>query len=394
MSLATPTNFNSFEILADGMEVDEARNKAVQFAREHKPRPEYICFLDYDTIPYWDALTKLWYRASCFPEMDIVAGVYCSKSSPPEPLIYTEFGIGPYWDWALGDLLFNIKALHSGMTLVKLSLFDRLPYSSDNPWYKTTCEFKISGDCFTKHRGTEDLYFCRRAVEEANAKILVDTSVLCGHIDHSTGMIYGLPDDSPPIQRCHWMQEKKARESKLKTVLDLGAGSKRREWDGYKTVTTDLRQEVKPDYVMDTRLLNFPDDTFDMVASSHHLEHIGRWDQERVWGEITRILKPGGCVEHILPNLEWAAGHILDGHVDGDVYNVLFGAQENPECPRKLNLHLFGFTPAVAKSLAEAAGLVNVQIKTYRDDPAMSYEMVVTAEKPAATQTLLDTPGL
>ena len=86
MALVTPTNFNSFVIYCDGLEVGEARNLAVKAVLEHDPRPEFLFFLDFDVIPQYDALTKLLMRARHFPKHDIFAGVYCSKSSPPEQI--------------------------------------------------------------------------------------------------------------------------------------------------------------------------------------------------------------------------------------------------------------------------------------------------------------------
>ena len=36
---------------------------------------------------------------------------------------------------------------------------------------------------------------------EANAKFLVDTSLLAWHIDQITGMAYNLPHDSSPVKK-------------------------------------------------------------------------------------------------------------------------------------------------------------------------------------------------
>lgn len=210
--LAIPTNFSLIEVNIDGMEVGEARCRAVDIAMGHDPRPEFLFFLDYDVLPLYDAITKLVYRARCFPKHDIFSGVYCSKSSPPEPLIYTDTGLGPHWDWTVGDVIHEgIVGVHSGLTLIRLSLFDRMEYDTDNPLYKTR-EKTMHHDKQGLHSvgGTEDLYFCRRAIEEADAKILVDTSVLAGHINNKSGQIFGLPDDCPPVLRCPYMgsQEK------------------------------------------------------------------------------------------------------------------------------------------------------------------------------------------
>lgn len=386
MSLGMPTNFNMMEVSADRMEVGDARNKVVRDCLAHDPVPEYIFFLDYDVLPSQDALQKLYYRACCFPEFDIFAGVYCCKAWVGEPLIYKEPGMGPHWDWAVGDLVFDAVAVHSGLTLIRTSLFKRLPYTDEKPWYKTVNELQMGPKGMFRNRGTEDIYFCKRAVEEVGAKILVDTSVLAGHIDHASGIICGLPPDCPPVKRAMWLPRGKDAVEPVKQVLDLGAGDHKRDWPGYKTVTIDIRPEAKPDFVMDMRLLNFPDDHFDMVASCHALEHIPRWEQEQAWKESVRVLKPGGTVEHLLPNLEWAAQHIVNDSMDGSaepVFNVLYGSQDGQGMGGLgANTHFFGYTPRIARELAEAAGLVNVKTSTYKDDPERQWEILLTGEKP------------
>jgi hypothetical protein len=246
MNLAMPTNFSSVSINMDGMEVGEARCKAVDVAMGQTPRPTFLFSLDYDVLPAYDALTKLVYRAKTFPDHDIFAGVYCSKGSPPEPLIYVENGNGPHWDWTVGDLLTEgVTGVHMGLTLIRMSLFDRMEYGQDNPLFKTREKEvqKTEGGGIACVGGTEDLYFCDRAISEAGAKILVDTSVLAGHIHHGTGQIFGLLNDSPPIKRCPWMGKGKVKRG-LKKCLDVGAGDTKREWDGYRTYTLDIRPDT------------------------------------------------------------------------------------------------------------------------------------------------------
>lgn len=383
MSLVTPTNFNTFAIFADGLEVGEARNLAVKMCLEHSPRPEFLFFLDYDVVPQFDALTKLLMRARHFPGHDIFAGVYCAKSSPPEPLIYKGDGAGPFWDWTIGDLLTEgVTGVHMGLTLIRTSLFARmLEQDTGQPLFLTINEQIVDESGLHTKRGTEDLYFCRRAIDEAGAKILVDTSVLAGHIHNSTGQMFGLPLDSRPAMGARWL-EKTDEYREEKKALDIGAGATRRTWEGYRTYTTDIRPDVGADYVMDTRGLNLPDNHFDLVASSHHLEHIPRWEQEAVWKEIFRITKPGGTIEHIVPNCAWAAAKILDGDTDEHVMNVLYGAQEAHGYAREFNLHYFGYTPEVAHALAEAAGFINVIIETYKDREELGYNLVIRGKKP------------
>ena len=391
MQLALPTGFYFCEICADGMEVDEARNYAVKTCLEMNPPPEFLFFNDFDTILPYDAVTKLFYRARCFPDHDIFAGVYCSKSSPPEPLIYHEWGQGPYWDWTVGDLLYGdrIVGVHSGLTLIRTSLFEKMT----EPWYKTTHdEKKLTSSGIETRRGTEDLYFAEKSAREANAKILIDTSVLASHIDHKTGIKYGLPTDSPPVQRAKWLRFNKDKEepTELKKALDLGAGETRREWPGYKTFTVDIRDDVGADYVMDMRLLNLPDEEFSLVASSHTLEHAPRFDQEKVWSEMARVLKPGGEMEHVVPDLQWAGEHLSNGSIDENVFNVLYGAQETHGYSREFNTHYFGYTKDIAQALCESVGLEVLELKNWKDDESLGYNLIIRAKKPG----LKDDPKL
>lgn len=385
MGLSIPTNFNTINVTVDGMEVGDARNRAVSLVMESDPLPEYLFFLDYDVIPFYDGLTKLLMRARHFPDYDIISGVYCSKGSPAEPLIYKGNGRGPFWDWAIGDLITEgVTGVHMGLTLIRTSLFHRLPWNDpERPLFLTQNSVTMTDGKIDRLHGTEDLYFCQRAIEEADAKILVDTSVLAGHIEHRTGRIFGLPPDSRPVLGAKWMDKNSEEYLSQKKALDIGAGKDRRHWDGYVTYTTDIRADTEPDYVQDTRALNLPDAHFDLVASSHHLEHMPRWEQESVWSEMFRILKPGGTMEHVVPNIAWAAAKITDGQVDEHVMNVLYGAQEQHGYKREWNTHFFGYDPVVARALAENAGLVDVEILTYKDDPALLYNLVIRGTKPA-----------
>jgi hypothetical protein len=204
-ALSIPFGYNASELCADGFEVGEARTMAVEKARASGA--EWIFFNDYDTLIPPNALKQLMYRAATHPEYDVYAGVYCVKEHPAIPIIYKNWGEGPCWDWTIGDVIPDVVGVPMGCTLLRLSSFDRLTNTPEMPWFKT-CDLSNgnpldSENNYAAVQGTitEDLWFCKRAVEEAKFRLLVDTGIQCGHISHSTGEIFALPPDSPPVKR-------------------------------------------------------------------------------------------------------------------------------------------------------------------------------------------------
>lgn len=81
--------------------------------------------------------------------------------------------------------------------------------------------------------------------------------------------------------------------------LEIGAGNKR--IDGFETL--DVVGNTNVDYVWDaSKPLPFLSNTFDLVYSSHILEHIPWYYTEKVLHEWVRILKFGGQLEIWVPD--------------------------------------------------------------------------------------------
>jgi cellulose synthase/poly-beta-1,6-N-acetylglucosamine synthase-like glycosyltransferase len=199
-ALMMPMGYNVGEIRVDGQEVGVARNAAA--AEAIKRGFKYLMFIDSDTLVPANGLRLLTYHLDNNPDYDIAAGLYTNKGNPPVPLIWDRWGEGVFWDWTLGDVLKNnIVACGTGCMLIRVSLFERLEHSDDNPWFLTdigtTCD---DGGQQFQYLISDDIHFCRRAVQEAGAKILVDTTVYCSHID-SDGVQWQLRDDSLPVKR-------------------------------------------------------------------------------------------------------------------------------------------------------------------------------------------------
>jgi predicted SAM-dependent methyltransferase len=192
---------------------------------------------------------------------------------------------------------------------------------------------------------TEDLWFCK-LVTDAGWKILADGGILPNHWDAKTGTSYNLPPTAKPLQRTEVAPG-------TKKIVDLGAGPADQS---YKTeegtvLRVDIREDVNPDYRCDLRKMPFATGEFDIVFSSHTLEHFCRKEIPEVLDEWVRIMKPEGEFRLVLPNIKWAAQHIMNDEIDNDVLNVLYGQQSYDE-----NFHKMGFVPQMVEQLLAERG--------------------------------------
>jgi predicted SAM-dependent methyltransferase len=80
---------------------------------------------------------------------------------------------------------------------------------------------------------------------------------------------------------------------------------------------------------------NFPwqDESVDVVYSSHMLEHFSREHGRLFLAECHRVLKIGGIIRIVVPDLEYIARQYLDGQVPADQFlhelGVLYGTGKN-----------------------------------------------------------------
>ncbi len=85
--------------------------------------------------------------------------------------------------------------------------------------------------------------------------------------------------------------------------LNLGCGRHYKEGEEWTNVDFEGNEEG----VIGHNLLNgipFPDSTFDFVYHSHVLEHFSKSDGRKFLKECFRVLKPGGVLRVVIPDLE------------------------------------------------------------------------------------------
>lgn len=101
-------------------------------------------------------------------------------------------------------------------------------------------------------------------------------------------------------------------------------------------------------FVGDILDASFPAASFDAITCFHVFEHL--YQPKEVLAKVYEWLKPGGIFYTMMPNIDSAAGRVF-----GSYWYAL-------ELPR----HLYHFSPATLRTLAQTSGLREVSITTHR----------------------------
>jgi hypothetical protein len=107
-----------------------ARNNCAIAAKERDCK--YLVFIDDDVLIPDSAMKLMLYQMEQNDDWDAITGVYCTKTIPPEPLIFggkPEDVSGPYWDWKMGET-FPVWGAGLGCCVIRVSAFDKIeePY--------------------------------------------------------------------------------------------------------------------------------------------------------------------------------------------------------------------------------------------------------------------------
>jgi hypothetical protein len=348
--LTPPINYNTNFHIVWGKQVADARNEIVEFGL--KIGAKYLFFLSDDVVVPPHTLRQLIFRMENNPEIGVVGGVYCSKSEPPAPLVFRGNGQGSYWDWKVGEF-FEVTGLGMDCNLIRMEVFKDL----EKPYFKTVDTDNFLDGINNAEMWTEDLYFFNK-LNNTKWKTYCDGSVICSHWDVDKGKKYTLPVDSLPTRVL-------PISGGLKKAIDIGCGmvDRKSEFPEHELVRVDIREEAQPDYRCSVDNLPFGNGSFDLVFSSHVLEHFNRASWKNILAEWIRILEPNnGELILVLPNIEWAIENFKDESKRVDVFNVLYGGQAYKE-----DFHYNGLTPEIIKEELDKYGLhiLDTQLKHY-----------------------------
>jgi SAM-dependent methyltransferase len=181
---------------------------------------------------------------------------------------------------------------------------------------------------------------------------------------HYTGAYDRLIAESGEKSAARWDFRVKAVEQ-IKTsgaLLDLGCSSgaflsllDRRKWSLYgiemseesaKAAGANSGAEVFVGEILDAK---YPPESLDVITCFDVLEHL--YEPRLVLARVAEWLKPGGIFYVLIPNIDSVEARIFKSYWHG------------LELPR----HLFHYSPASLRFLAESAGLKTVSLQTRRN---------------------------
>ena len=186
-----PLNVKTAYIVQKGMLPAAARNEIVKTCLSRGVR--FILFLDDDVLFPDVMMYRMWVTMQLHPEAAAITAVIPTKLGPSEPLLYDSMGNGAFWDWPLGALL-PIHSAGAGCMIVDLSFVQKLT----PPWFQDSMSVELDKDGINTREATgHDRFFLDRLATEAGGIVYVDTGLLLGHMDTSTGLISILPPEAP-----------------------------------------------------------------------------------------------------------------------------------------------------------------------------------------------------
>lgn len=165
-----------------------------------------------------------------------------------------------------------------------------------------------------------------------------------------------------------------------KRLLHVGCGPKHGQLPGpfltddWTEVRLDLDPAVKPDIIASiTSMPNVPDGSYDAVFSSHNIEHVYSHEVPIALGEFFRVLRPGGFVMILTPNLMGVAEAIVKGNLEGPLFqsqagpiaalDILYGHRPSLAAGNHFMSHKTGFIPETLKEKLRQVGFVDGEVQ-------------------------------
>lgn len=151
-------------------------------------------------------------------------------------------------------------------------------------------------------------------------------------------------------------------------ILHVGCGGETvPPWFGdAEEVRVDIDPEMNPDVVASMLDLSPVPGRYEMVYSSHCLEHVHAHEVPVALGEFLRVLEPGGSAVIFVPDLEGVAAtdEVLYVSPAGPIcgLDLIYGHRASVKAGRDYMAHKTGFTEVTLREALYAAGFDSVVI--------------------------------
>jgi SAM-dependent methyltransferase len=170
-----------------------------------------------------------------------------------------------------------------------------------------------------------------------------------------------------------------------KRLLHVGCGPRHRQLpapfltDEWTEVRLDLDPGVKPDVLASIiSMPAVPDASVDAVYSSHNIEHVYAHEVPLALAEFHRVLKPGGFVMILTPNLQGVAEAVAKGNLEGTLFvssagpiaalDILYGHRASIAAGNHFMSHKTGFTAETLGAKLKQVGFVDGEVQVAPHD--------------------------
>lgn len=167
-----------------------------------------------------------------------------------------------------------------------------------------------------------------------------------------------------------------------KKVLHVGCGDfhphklPREEFpsEEWNEIRVDIDPAVQPDIVASiTAMPAIPDQSCDGLFSSHNLEHLNGHEIPQALAEFWRVLKPGGKLPILVPDMQTVAAWVADDRLEETAYmspagpirphDMMYGLGSALAQGNLFMAHRCGFTASTLRQKLLAAGFAEVAVE-------------------------------
>jgi hypothetical protein len=192
LNLSTSANQNLHRMYLNNYEVGHAYQHAIEaIMRDERQKPplrdyHYVLTLEVDNIIPPMAVLQL-LKDIHEADVDVLGAMYWGKGWGGVPMAFGKFGEVPHSFRPFvppPNAVTRVNGCGMGCTLFDMKVFREV----SSPWFETIQQWTPNVGMETM--STQDLFFARKAAQEAGIRFAVDTNVLVGHLEESTGIIW------------------------------------------------------------------------------------------------------------------------------------------------------------------------------------------------------------